>query len=82
MTEECCRRSFAASLKDTAKRLLENPKLAPRKVTAERMEICRACDHFNPVTTQCAQCLCIMSIKTTFSNVKCPIDKWEEYDEN
>lgn len=79
---ECCRRSFGDSLRDTAKRLLENPKLAPRKVTADRMEICRACDHFDALTTQCSQCLCIMYLKTTFANVRCPIDKWEEYDEN
>ena len=82
MTEECCRRSFGASLRDTAKRLFENPKLAPRKVTADRMEICRACDHFDQITTQCSQCLCIMSLKTTFANVRCPTDKWGEYVEN
>ena len=82
VSPECCRRSFAASIKDTAKRLLENPKLAPRKVTANRMEICRACNHFDQLTTQCSQCLCIMSLKTTFANVKCPLDKWGEHNEN
>jgi len=82
VSPECCRRSFAASIKDTAKRLLENPKLAPRKVTANRMEICRDCEHYKTDTTQCDICQCFMPVKTTFANVKCPIDKWEEYNEN
>lgn len=80
--EECCRRSFGASLRDTAKRLFDNPKLAPRSVAAERMETCKACDHYKNDTTQCDICLCFMPIKTSFANVECPIDKWGAYNEN
>ncbi len=79
---ECCRRSFAASLKDTALRLLKNPKLAPRAIAAERLAICERCDRYKADTTQCEICQCFMPIKTTFANVKCPLDKWEEYFEN
>jgi hypothetical protein len=75
---ECCRRSFATSLKDTAKRLLDNPKLAPRKIARQRLEICESCDRYSKETMQCDICQCIMPIKTTFANMKCPIDKWEE----
>jgi len=76
---ECCRRSFGASLKDTAKRLLDNPKLAPRKVASERLTICEECDHYRKDKMQCDICQCVMPLKTTFSNMRCPIDKWEEY---
>ena len=79
---ECCRRSFGASLRDTAKRLFENPKLAPRSVVTERIEICNACDHYKPDTTQCDICLCFMPIKAAFANVECPVDKWTAYSEN
>lgn len=77
---ECCRRSFSASLKDTAKRLLENPRLAPRKVAKERLEVCQSCDRYIPENMQCSICQCIMPLKTTMANMKCPIDKWTEYD--
>lgn len=80
--DECCRRSFGASLRDTAKRLFDNPKLAPRSVAADRMETCKACDHYKNDTTQCDICLCFMPIKTSFSNVECPLDKWGAYNEN
>jgi len=82
MSEEapdCCRRSFAASIKDTAKRLLEDPTIAPRRVANERMSICEQCDHFKPMTGQCEICQCYMKLKTTMANMRCPLDKWEEW---
>jgi hypothetical protein len=80
--DECCRRSFGVSLIDTAKRLFDNPKLAPRSVAAERLETCKACDHYKKDTTQCDICQCFMPIKTSFANVECPLDKWGAYNEN
>lgn len=82
MTEkspDCCRRSFAASLKDTAKRLLEDPTIAPRAVAKRRMEICQSCDRFQEAGGICEICGCFMSLKTTMANMRCPIDKWEEH---
>lgn len=76
---ECCRRSFASSLKDTARRLLEDPSFAPRKVAKQRLEICESCDRYQAESMQCAICQCIMPVKTTMANMKCPIDKWLEY---
>ena len=76
--EDCCRRSFAASIKDTARRLLEDPSVAPRAVAAERMAICESCDHYTDKKT-CEICQCFMPLKTTMSNMKCPLDKWLEY---
>lgn len=76
--EDCCRRSFAASIKDTARRLLEDPTVAPRAVAAERMATCEACERYTTKKT-CEICQCYMPIKTTMSNMKCPIDKWLEH---
>jgi hypothetical protein len=75
---ECCRRSFAASIKDTAKRLLEDPSIAPRRVSMLRMEVCESCDRYTAAKT-CEICQCFMPLKATMSNMKCPIDKWSEY---
>ena len=81
MTEEapeCCRRSFAASIKDTAARLLADPTIAPRSVASQRMGVCESCDHFTKSKT-CEICQCYMPLKTTMSNMKCPLDKWIEH---
>ncbi len=75
---DCCRRSFAASIKDTARRLLEDPSVAPRAVAAERLAICESCDRYTDSKT-CELCQCFMPLKVSMSNVKCPIDKWQEY---
>lgn len=82
MEKDCCRRSFGASLLDSAKKVLSNPKLCPRIVRQERLSTCEACDHYLGDTDQCEICLCIMSIKTSFANVRCPLDKWEEHNED
>ncbi len=76
---DCCRRSFAASIKDTAKRLLEDPTVAPRAVHNERMSICEGCDRYNSVKQTCTICQCFMPLKTTMANMRCPIDKWMEW---
>jgi len=76
---ECCRRSFAASIKDTARRLLQDPTVAPRAVHNERMEICKQCDRYQEQSQICEICQCFMPLKTTMANMKCPIDKWSEW---
>jgi len=76
---ECCRRSFAASLLDTASRLLADPTVAPRAVAAERLAICEECDHYLKNSGQCDICQCYMKLKTTMSNMRCPLDKWIEH---
>jgi hypothetical protein len=76
---ECCRRSFAASIKDTAKRLLEDPTVAPRRVAILRMEVCEGCDRYRQDSQTCEICGCFMPLKTTMGNMKCPIDKWTEW---
>jgi hypothetical protein len=73
---DCCRRSFAASIKDTARRLLEDPSVAPRAVANDRLAICEACDRYMPESGQCEICLCYMKLKCAMSNMECPIGKW------
>ena len=76
---DCCRRSFGASLKDTAARLLADPSIAPRSVHHERMEICKGCDRFDSDKQTCDLCGCFLPVKTAMSNMKCPQDLWFEY---
>lgn len=76
---DCCRRSFAASIKDTATRLLQDPSIAPRRVSMLRMQVCRECDKFLPDSGQCSLCQCYMELKTKMANVACPIGKWVEF---
>lgn len=79
MSEECCKRNFGDSLKDTAKRLLDNPRLAPRAVAQERLKTCEACNRYISENMQCSLCLCIMPVKATFANMSCPLDLWGEW---
>lgn len=47
-----------------------------RTLRKERMDICKQCDHFSKMTTQCGVCGCIMQFKTTLADAVCPIGKW------
>ena len=76
--DDCCRRSFAASVRDTAKRLLEDPSRAPRGVAMMRLGVCEVCDRYTPAKT-CELCQCYMPLKTQMANMKCPLDKWTEW---
>jgi len=42
----------------------------------ERYDICKACDRFSKYTFQCKECGCIMKIKVTLIDSKCPLNKW------
>ncbi len=41
-----------------------------------RFDICRSCEHFISLTSQCSQCGCFMKAKTRLPNAECPIGKW------
>jgi len=77
MADECCRRSFGASLFDTASRFMQDPTPAPAAVKEERMEICNGCEHNK--NGFCELCGCVLKLKTGFANMKCPMDKWMEH---
>jgi hypothetical protein len=78
---ECCRRSFGASIRDTAARLLADPTIAPRQVAKDRLAICESniCGAFNEKSSTCERCGCYMPLKTTMANMRCPIDHWTEW---
>ncbi len=50
-----------------------------REISEQRLEICRKCDKFNSVNSQCAECGCFMDYKTLLPYVSCPLDKWKDY---
>lgn len=76
MADECCRFSFWDSAKDTAKRLLEDPSLAPESVQQARLALCKSCEHLN--NGQCDLCGCIVALKVKPNNMRCPAEKWLE----
>ena len=78
---ECCRRSFGASLLDTAARLIADPTIAPRQVAKGRLAICESnvCGTFNEKSSTCEICGCYMPLKTTMANMRCPRDYWVEW---
>lgn len=78
---ECCRRSFGESLKDTARRLLEDPRPAPKSVSLLRLGVCEGCEHYSNSKT-CELCQCYMPLKTTMANMACPLEKWTEWKSN
>ena len=43
-----------------------------------RMEVCEDCDRYTEAKT-CEICQCYMPLKTTMSNMRCPLDKWTEW---
>lgn len=47
-----------------------------KETRSKRLEVCRGCEFFNKITTQCNKCGCIMSVKTLLLDAKCPIGKW------
>jgi hypothetical protein len=79
---DCCKKSFWESATDTAKRILEDPSLAPVEVRKQRMAICGKCQHFKH--NRCEQCSCFMPAKTMLANARCPLEtpKWTEFSES
>lgn len=48
------------------------------EVSKERMELCKACPKYIPLTHQCKECGCLMNLKTQLPNAVCPIGKWDQ----
>jgi hypothetical protein len=47
-----------------------------KNLRKSRLDICKNCEFFNKITTQCNQCGCIMSVKSMLVDSKCPKEKW------
>ena len=52
----------------------------PRPVRARRMEECRSCELYNQRKGTCRSCGCVMTRKTHWSGVECPIGRWGIYE--
>ena len=52
----------------------------PRPVRTRRMEECRACELYNLKKGTCRACGCVMTRKTHWSRVECPIGRWGIYE--
>lgn len=76
-SQQCCKRSLAASLWDSAKRAIKDPVPISAEAQRARLEICEPCEHFNGTT--CAKCGCIMALKVKFSEMECPIGNWPKH---
>lgn len=46
------------------------------EISKKRLEICKGCDRFIALTSQCLECGCIMNLKTKLPNAECPLHKW------
>jgi hypothetical protein len=64
-------------LKQRLEHLKEISKL-PEEERNVRYDICKSCEHFISLTTQCTQCGCVMAAKTYLPFSSCPIGKWEK----
>lgn len=64
------------SLQNAAK---GKPVIVPPDIRENRLTICRGCDKFMPLTSQCSECGCYMNYKTQICAAECPIKKWDKY---
>lgn len=60
----------------TVNHLSNGLKNVKEDVKKNRLDICKACDKFNPENTTCNECGCYLEIKTQWASEKCPLDKW------
>jgi hypothetical protein len=54
------------------------PMLASIQDRLKRVEICHSCEHYRRSVKQCTICGCLVSLKITWANTRCPVDKWLE----
>jgi hypothetical protein len=70
--------NWKKSLGDTRPWHLLDPdaRITDQEAVDKRYNICKGCEHFVKLTTQCTQCGCIMKVKTTLLHAECPVGKW------
>jgi hypothetical protein len=51
------------------------------EVKNQRLEICRACEKYDPKQIRCIECGCFLEHKASFAIDSCPLKKWEESNE-
>jgi hypothetical protein len=63
-------------LKNRLHQLRKSAALLPEEEQTLRFDICKSCEHFISLTTQCKKCGCVMKAKTYLPYAECPIGKW------
>jgi len=50
-----------------------------KKVSKERLKICKGCENFNHLAKTCGVCHCVMPFKVKLAGASCPlpIPKWK-----
>ena len=51
------------------------------EVQAQRLEICKVCEHYDAEQTRCKHCGCYLPAKVSFALDSCPVKKWNENEE-
>ena len=51
------------------------------EVQAQRLEICKSCEHYDAEQTRCKHCGCYLPAKVSFALDSCPVQKWTENEE-
>ena len=47
-----------------------------KQAKRERLDICKACEHFQKKYRRCKKCGCIIEAKAGLYHARCPIGKW------
>jgi hypothetical protein len=53
-------------------------RITDQEIVDKRFSICKGCEYFIKLTTQCTKCGCVMRAKTTLKNAECPVGKWHK----
>lgn len=69
--------NLATSLSKTAKALVSGKKIkAGISLTEKRTAICHGCPWYIKENQRCAECGCVIPLKTYLAEESCPIGKW------
>jgi hypothetical protein len=52
------------------------------EIQRKRLDICRACNYFDPDQGRCRHCGCFLAYKVRFSLESCPLEKWTVSEED
>lgn len=58
-----------------------NTEYVNQEIYDERLDICKSCDRFISLTSQCKECGCFMKLKCAVSHAFCPLNKWNAVEE-
>jgi hypothetical protein len=73
-TADCgCGGTAQTSSQPTVMSRILNKVFVPEIEKTRRMDLCKACEHFNPTFVQCKICLCFLEAKTRLQGFHCAL---------